>query len=132
MNSVTITVGELTPVQAGQIAAFIHTMNAENQTVGTAQKVETKTKATKKETAPAKVEEKVEEQIDLGFDPTPAAVTPPPAKKITIEEVIGKLQEFAAKNGRDGAAKMLGKYGLKSIRDLKEESYAQFIAELAK
>lgn len=133
-NSVTVTFGSLTPIQAGKIVDFVGGILAMDDAQSTdvrvnPAKTETKTKATKKEAAPAKVEEKTEEPIDLGFDTTPTPA--PAAKKLTLEDVIGKLQEYAGKHGRDNAGKILGKFGVKSVRDLKEDSYEKFIKELA-
>lgn len=73
-----------------------------------------------------KVEEKVEEaeeEIDLGEAENEVV-------KITLPEVIEKLKDYATTHTREKAAKVLAKFKVKSVRDLKPEQFAQVLEAL--
>lgn len=85
-----------------------------------------KTDTKKEESAPTP---EPEAAVDLGFDDAPAATEP--AKALTLEDVVEGFKGYAQKNGRENAGKVLGKFGVKSVRDLKPDSYEKVMKALA-
>ncbi len=51
-------------------------------------------------------------------------------KAPTLDDVVGALQRYAAKNGREKAHKILEKLGVKSPRQLDESDYGQVLKML--
>jgi hypothetical protein len=52
------------------------------------------------------------------------------AKSATLETVLAGFQKYAKKNGRDAAGKILKKYGVTAVRDLKPKVYGEVLAKL--
>lgn len=79
--------------------------------------------------APAPVAQAAHDDMDLGFgeDTTPAPVE----KKVKLEDVIQSFKVYTQKHDRTAAGKILGKYGVKSVRDLKADQFDKVIRELA-
>lgn len=84
-----------------------------------------KPKTEKAPAAPAP-EPAPEENFDLGEE-TPAA-----EPEITLEQVVAGFQKFAKDHGRDKAGRILGSYGVKSVRDLPKEKYSDVMKKLSK
>jgi len=76
----------------------------------------------------AKAVAQVEESFDLGDDDAPPADEPEAPKPPTLENVIDGFKAYVAKHDREKAAKVLGKFKVKSVRELKQEQYADVLA----
>ena len=68
-----------------------------------------------------------DEQYDLGFPEEKKAA---PAKALQLEDVIEGFKKFAIKNGREAAVKLLGSYGVKSVKDLKPATFEEIMTKL--
>lgn len=62
------------------------------------------------------------DDLDLGDEPEVKA-----EPKYTIEQIRKGFQAYAAKHSRDKAAKILTKYGVKSIHDIPEAKYPEVL-----
>lgn len=125
MLSVTIQVKNMKElaVLAGNLAVLGTT--GEVSEVSQAPSTKAAAPAGKKAAAPAAP---TEPEVDLGFDTATEAAAP----AITLEDVIKGFKEFAAKNDREKAGKILGKFGVKSVRDLKETDFEKVMKALGK
>lgn len=66
-----------------------------------------------------------EESFDLGDDVTEEA-----EETLTLDDMILAFKAYAGKHTREKAGKILTKYGVKSVRDLKPEQYSEVLAIL--
>lgn len=118
---------------AGQLLDAVALFNGngkEAEAPAAAPAAEKKSKKAAKVEEPAVVEED-EGDFDLGEEESEdAGEEEDAAPKITLEEVIGGFKEYAKKKGRDKAAAILGKFKVKSVRDLKSEQYAEVLKAL--
>lgn len=81
----------------------------------------------------AKVEEeKTDAEVDLGFGDEDTKEDAPAPKKLKLEDVIQGFKEYAQKNSREAAGKLLGKHGVTSVRDLKEPQFEKVMKDLSK
>jgi hypothetical protein len=74
------------------------------------------------------------EEFDLGFDGEGAAVETTETEEEaapTYEDVIDALKAYAGKNGKEKAGKVLAKFKVKSVKDLKEAQYKDILVLLA-
>lgn len=78
--------------------------------------------------------EMTDSPFDLGFEeppPAPVKAAAAPAPKLSLEkDVIPAFQSFAKRHSREKASNILGSLGVRSVRDLKPEQYAQVIGML--
>lgn len=87
----------------------------------------------KKAAAPAEApaEEEDEGEFDLGEEESEDdAEEEDETPKISLDQVIAGFKDFAKKKGRNKAAAVLKKYGVKSVRDLKAGNYAEVLEAL--
>ena len=96
------------------------------------------------DTQPGVTDDATGEYDDVGDDAPPAKAAAKPAakkaataaapaatkKKITQSEIIKGLQSYAAEHGRPEAAKLLKKYNVKAVKDVKETDYDKFMKDL--
>jgi hypothetical protein len=68
-----------------------------------------------------------EDEEDDGLPPAKPAKK---AKPLTLEDVIAKFSAYVETHDREKAKKILGRYGCKSIRELKPEQYAEVLKVL--
>lgn len=62
--------------------------------------------------------------IDLGEEA-------PVEKAVTMEDLVKAAQAYSKKHGRENAAKIVAKFGVKSIREIKPENFAKVLNALA-
>lgn len=75
-----------------------------------------------KKAAPAAAEE---EDFDLGGEEEAVE-----EKKITVKDMISAFKAYADANSREDAGKILKKYKVKSVHDIKPELYSKILAEI--
>lgn len=73
-------------------------------------------------------EKPIENGFDLGFDDESPKETEAP--KVSKSDVIKGFQEFAKTKGKEKAFKILTKFKVKSVHDLKEDVYGKVLTEL--
>lgn len=106
---------------AKQLRSLANMLDPQDVVVGpspTAKPITGKTKP------PAKPVEE-EEEFNLGETEEEAPV------KVTIKDVVTGFQAYAKANGRDEAAKILKKFKVKNVHDLKPEQYAKALEDVA-
>lgn len=94
---------------------------------------------TEKVSKKKKKEEAEEEEFDLGDAEETEEETETEEEEeteveeeddTTIEDVIGAFQKYAKKHSREKAAKVLAKFKVKSVRDLKPANFSQVLGLL--
>lgn len=84
-------------------------------------------KAAKATTKKAKVLAEAEEQFDLGDDEEEEDKK---KNTLSLKDIIAGFKAYAADNGRDEALKILKKYKVKNVNELKKDSYHKVMNDL--
>lgn len=90
--------------------------------------VQPPTTTTEKKTKKAKTAES-EESFDLG-DTTIEEITEETEPTKTLDDVITAFKAYATKHSREKAGKVLSKFNVKSVRDLKTTQYVEVLKVL--
>lgn len=71
-------------------------------------------------------EEETEEEEESGESESEEEEAP----SVSLQDVIGAFQKYAKKNSREDAAKVLKKFKVKSVKDLKKDQYPAVLKAL--
>lgn len=89
-------------------------------------------KAAKEKVEAKEKKETKTEDVDLGFGDEEKEEVQTKKLKLKLEDVIQGFKEYAQKNSREAAGKLLGKHGVTSVRDLKEAQFEKVMKDLSK
>jgi hypothetical protein len=116
----TVSVEISSPEQLESLTAFV---NSENEKAPQGKPRGRPKAEVKAEETAAPVEETV---IEDPFDTTPAAPEPKKeeAKPVTFEQMVAAFKDYAQREGKDNAIKILSKLKVKSVKEIKQAEYA--------
>lgn len=120
---ITISVTVTGPQDLAKLQSFVQSFDS---SLATPQA--TKKKATTAVSKTIADDEDAEESFDLGADEETGTDTEEETETYTLKDVQTAMKEYAAENGMAKAGKILAKFKVKNVKELKPKQYADVIA----